>query len=190
MFQSGRFAEGINREATLEDMDGVVSPQSLENLLQWIYREKVSFASTEYPDVISEMLEFLRIADMCDVHGMEQVTADFLEDIFRKFEDCERPPNMILPQHITSTGLLPHEHPFRLAMAKCLMRHFVEDDDFPFLDELCQAPEFSTDVLKEVRNLLRDGKCTIRVDRFQDHVIREDFVYKDPLFEKHRKLRR
>lgn len=177
----GNFIEGIEGEGTLEEMDGVVSPRSLENLLEWIYREKISFASTEYQDVISEILEFLRLADMCDVHGMEQVTADYLEDMFRMFKYDDRPANIILPQHIAATGLLPDEHPFRLAMAKCLIRPFVEDYRFQFFDELSQLPEFSIDFLKLVRDMLRNGECRIKIARSYCGDS-ENFCYQDSLF--------
>ncbi|KAJ5280797.1 hypothetical protein N7478_006169 [Penicillium angulare] len=58
---------------TLEEIDGVVSPRSFEAFLEWLYRGRVSSDPPEDAgDKITRVLEFCRIVDMFDVHGMEE----------------------------------------------------------------------------------------------------------------------
>lgn len=155
MFQSGRFIKRIERKAQLEDMDGVVSERSLEMLLKWICRQRIVIVSETIPEKISEALELLRIADMCDVHGLEQALTDFVEDILRKACISER-EDMILPKHVLSSGLLPTAHPFSLMMAKSLATIYIADKEitFPFFDELSRCPGLSAEVTKQLAIML------------------------------------
>ena len=152
MFQGDRFIEGKEREATLEEMDGVVSTRSLQHLLEWVYMDRLSFTSEMPPDLLSEALEFLRIADMCDVHGMEKSTADFVSDLLTK--PSSEP--VILPQHIKSISLLPKRHPIRPIIAKKLANSFFHAQDFPYFDELSDCPSIGAEILKEARLVFRE----------------------------------
>lgn len=176
MFQENSFKEGIEKVAVLEEMEGVVSSRSLDSLLQWIYRDNASFESTELPDIISEMLEFLRMADMCDVHGMEKPVTRYILAALKKADFSQR-SKILLPHHISSTGRLPVGHPLRSVIAKAIMRPFFEEGDFPFFDELSQVPSLSGDFLKEVRAMIHHSHPVAKKIPFQILHVK----YQDPL---------
>lgn len=182
MFQDC-FIEGIEGEATLEEIDGVVSPRSLENLLQWIYREKIIFTSRTPQDQISEGLEFLRMADMCDTHGMEQVLADYMQNVVKDVVLRER-TNVILPQHIASTSLLPRNHPFRSVVAKALVLPLIENEEFSL--SLSDYPSICADILKEVRTICHAADATVDKGKWSRDVF---IIYEDPFKLSYQKVR-
>lgn len=61
MFSTGKFKEGLDQSATLEEMKDVVSIRSFEMLTQWIYTGHVIIGDLEPTDAISMCIEFARI---------------------------------------------------------------------------------------------------------------------------------
>jgi hypothetical protein len=80
MFE-GEYKEGHRRTAVLEDIEGVVSVQSLEAFLQWLYLRKIKFKITGPEHQISAMIELARFADMCIVMEMEAQSARQLKKL-------------------------------------------------------------------------------------------------------------
>ncbi|RJE19205.1 hypothetical protein PHISCL_08461 [Aspergillus sclerotialis] len=76
-----RFSEGKGLSATMEEIEGVVSVESFESLLQWLYLGRVTFAPKDPSEEISAVIEFARLADMCDVTGMEETMAQHIKEI-------------------------------------------------------------------------------------------------------------
>lgn len=60
-------SEAEKHTVTLEAMDGIVSDQSLEALLQWLYLKRVRFDCSDPQDQMSVIIELARLADMCEV---------------------------------------------------------------------------------------------------------------------------
>src|SRR5258708_7053666 len=71
MFE-GRFQEGKEQSVVLQEISGVVSGRSFEMLVQWLYVGRVKLSKLPPNEAITAIIEFLRLADMCQVTGMEQ----------------------------------------------------------------------------------------------------------------------
>jgi hypothetical protein len=80
MFE-GRFQEGEQQSTTLEEIEGVVSVQSFEMIIQWLYLGRVSFGEFTPEDAIAATVELLRFADMCGITGMEHDMVDRIKTI-------------------------------------------------------------------------------------------------------------
>ncbi|KAL4860661.1 hypothetical protein BDV12DRAFT_94060 [Aspergillus spectabilis] len=79
MFE-GNFAEA-KQVATLEEVEGVVSVRSLEALIQWLYLRRIQFDCEGPEDQISATIELVRLADMCNITGMESQMAQYIKAI-------------------------------------------------------------------------------------------------------------
>ena len=80
MFE-GPFKEGEKQSTTLEEINGVVTPRSLQMLIQWVCLGRVVFRECA-PDVaIATAIEFARLADMCHITGIEPFTAEHIKAI-------------------------------------------------------------------------------------------------------------
>ncbi|KAJ5937051.1 hypothetical protein N7466_003501 [Penicillium verhagenii] len=121
MFE-GKFQEGRQQTATLQEMSGVVSVRSFESLIQWLYLGIVKFDYNGPEDGISAAIELVRLADMCNITGMECSMAQHIKDILvanpeprrsSKNSDLHHSPNTycLTREHIISTTNLPVEHP-------------------------------------------------------------------------------
>jgi hypothetical protein len=65
----------------LEEINGVVTPQSFEILVQWVCLGRVVFRECA-PDVaITTAIEFARLADVCRITGMESLMAEHIKTI-------------------------------------------------------------------------------------------------------------
>jgi len=83
MFE-GNFKEGEEQLAVLEEEEDVVSARSFSMLVQWLVLGRVIFPI--FPQLspeenIASTIEFVRLADMCQVKGMENVMADHIKFI-------------------------------------------------------------------------------------------------------------
>jgi hypothetical protein len=75
MFE-GDFSKGEEQTATLNEIDGVVSIQSFQMLTQWLYTGNVTLGRMQPKKAITAIIEFLRLADMCQITGMEEDMVD------------------------------------------------------------------------------------------------------------------
>ncbi|KAJ5632447.1 hypothetical protein N7490_008786 [Penicillium lividum] len=177
----GEFNEAKSDAIVIEKTKGVVSERSFNALLQWLYIEKVIFTSKKPSDQISEILEFVRFADMCHVTGLEAQMADLITNTLRAFEKTL--PDMadnyyfdtILLEHIQSVNMLPAGHAVRRAIARASVRSFLTDDHnkyFKFTNDISRVPNFAADLLQEVQ-------CMLKTSRFQ----RNCFSFNDPINE-------
>ncbi|TVY33030.1 hypothetical protein LSUB1_G008053 [Lachnellula subtilissima] len=83
MFPAGHFKEGAENAAVLEEIEGVITPRSFQALVQWLYRGRVAFPASLLPmEEISEILEFVRLADMTGVTGIDDAMSERLRLIF------------------------------------------------------------------------------------------------------------
>ena len=73
---NGNFREGKELSTTLKEEDGVVSKQSFELLIQWMYLGQVIFGDMDPGDQVTAAIEFSRMADLCGITGMEDLMAE------------------------------------------------------------------------------------------------------------------
>ena len=78
---AGGFSEGKEHLAILEEIEGVVSVASVEYLLQWLHPGRVQFDLENPSDRVSAAIEFARLADMCDIGGIDEVMAQLIKEV-------------------------------------------------------------------------------------------------------------
>ena len=159
MFQ-GDFKEGAEQSSKLEEVDGVVSPQSFEMLVQWMVLGRIVFKNPPATDAITSYIELARLADMCDVTGLESIVAEQIKVVIVADAALHHPlfsrdhnanAYSITKQHVESAVLLPDDHPVRGVLAMALVEGFVMVDDYPFRKEIREIPTFAVDFLAAVK---------------------------------------
>lgn len=137
--------EGQQQTVTLEEMEGVVSVRGLEALLQWLYLRRVKFDLKDPGDQISTAMELVRLADMCNMTGMESQMARYIKDILisnpnpqpSDLEGRHLDTNTycLTPQHIISATFLPREHSVRRILAAASVEGYLRDENHKFAQE-------------------------------------------------------
>jgi len=150
----------------LAEIDGIISPRSFEILVQWLYLGRVLFRESTPKECITIAIEFVRLADMCGVTGMETQMAEYIKAIimanpvpkaseFEQDRDPDTNNYYLAPQHIISAALLPSGHPVRKVLAVAAVEGYVRRDRHKFLDEIREAPDFAVDLLMEIKEALK-----------------------------------
>jgi hypothetical protein len=150
----------------LEEIDGAVSVRSFELLTQWLYLGRVNFGELEAEEKVTAIIEFVRIADMCGVAGMESMMAKSIKSVIManpappaEGRRVSRYPDTnaycLTPRHIISAAYLPDGHPVRDILATAAVEGFLLCDDHKFLRESREVPNFSADLLKAVKATLK-----------------------------------
>ena len=147
---------------TLEEIDGVVSTRSFQMLVQWLYLGRVLFSNSAPEEAITATLEFARIADMCGVTGMESMLAEHIKEVIIAnpkpngyHGDSDRYTHYLTSQHIISAASLPQGHPVRSLFATAAVQGYLQHDNYKFLRESQEVPNFSADLLAAVKANLR-----------------------------------
>jgi hypothetical protein len=152
----------------VEEIDGVVSTQSFQMLVQWVCLGRVVFGESAPEEAITTAIEFTRLADMCGVAGMESLIAEHIKAIilanpapknsmFEKWRTPDTNTYCLTSQHIISAVHLPEWHPVRGILAAAAVEGYLrqEQDNYKFLRETSEVPDFSVDLLKAVRATLK-----------------------------------
>jgi hypothetical protein len=140
----GSFREGQSQVLSLTEMNGVISTQSFEMLIQWLYLGQICFGNLSGPKIgrqkITCIMEFLRMADMCGVTGMEAAMADQIRSIIMNtpLEFRSDPPNNghmphITPQHTRTALFLPSHHPVRHLVVNEAIEEYIRTDRRGFI---------------------------------------------------------
>ncbi|PQE15064.1 BTB POZ fold protein [Rutstroemia sp. NJR-2017a BVV2] len=162
----GAFREGQDQSTTLVEEEGVVSQRSFEMLVQWLYIGRIRFGEPTPTECITAIMEFVRLADMCEVTGMETQMAEHIKNIILANPPPEdksiskgRHPDTntfcIVGQHITSANLLPRGHPVRKILVIAAVEGYIRRNKHKFLKEICVSPDFAVDLLLEVKETLK-----------------------------------
>ncbi|KAJ5586942.1 uncharacterized protein N7459_002707 [Penicillium hispanicum] len=194
LFEGG-FSEAQTQSATLEEIPGVVSVRSLGMLLQWLYTGQFHFDAelVSEEDEISAMIEFVRLADMCNVSGMETTVANKIKEniadwstSYLRFDgelygEPEMNTKNLTDQHIISALHLPKKHPVRRLLAEASVEGYLRFDSWKFEDLAEDHPDYAADLLRHVKQTLnsifRGNKEKNRDDRrvyFRDPVTKVD----------------
>ncbi|TVY43738.1 hypothetical protein LCER1_G008780 [Lachnellula cervina] len=172
MFE-GKFREGEEQSATLEELEGVVSVRSFETLLQYLFLGKIVHPGEAKREEIGHVIEFMRFADMCGVTGVEEVMSTRLKDIIVKVcpyynwdaqqsSETENPTGVTV-ENISAAANLPSGNLVRRVLAETAVRDFFQGNMVDFWKETCQAiPSFGLDLLEATR----DTMATVRHDRY------------------------
>ncbi|KAL9105636.1 MAG: hypothetical protein Q9227_009215, partial [Pyrenula ochraceoflavens] len=157
-FESG-FQEGKEQSTTLEEVDGVVSTRSFQMLVQWLYRGRVVLGDMTPTDSISAIIEFVRIADMFGVTGMESIMAEQIKTTLlassKSFLGGGNSNTQCLESsHIVSAASLPEGHPVRRVLASAVAGEMLRTDKHKFAKEAKEVGAFAADLLEAVMDTL------------------------------------
>ncbi|KAH6717800.1 hypothetical protein BKA61DRAFT_653312 [Leptodontidium sp. MPI-SDFR-AT-0119] len=160
----GGFQEEQDQSTTLTEEEGVVSKRSFEILIQWLYLGRVLFNESTPTENITAAIEFVRLADMCGVTGMEIVMAEHIKAILlanpapegiQGRRDVNTNTYCLMGQHMTSAFLLPDGHPVRKVLAIAAVEGYIRLNHYKFLKEIRTSPNFAVDLLLEVKETLK-----------------------------------
>lgn len=124
----GNFRESQEETATLQEMDGVVSIQSIEALLQWLYLRTIHFdIDNEFHE--RHIVAALELARLAEMYGFTEIESQITRYIKSRFAKCGYRHN----KYPTSRAVLPDTdtwilgtflrdgHPVRRIMAQALV---------------------------------------------------------------------
>ncbi|KAJ6190742.1 hypothetical protein N7519_000763 [Penicillium mononematosum] len=163
----GNFRESQEETATLQEMEGVVSIQSIEALIQWLYLRTINFdIDTRFHELhIVAAVELARLAEMYGITKIEPQLAQYVKGRFAKCgyrHKKIRIGRAVLPDTddwILGT-FLRDGHPVRWIMAQALVFWYLrnENEEYPGFDVAQGCPKFGVDLLHEVRLALNTLK--------------------------------
>lgn len=167
MFEGGKFKEGEDSVTLqpVEDEDPVVTAGSVEMLIQWLYLAKVAFPELKHEDEITLALEFVRLADMVEVSGIESLVTEHIKSIMVKrhnklntftntYEDPGTNMTYVTLQHIKSARKLPDGHAVKELFTVAAVEGYLLYKTFKLQDHVLELPGYSTDLLLEVKKVL------------------------------------
>ncbi|GKZ67641.1 hypothetical protein AnigIFM50267_002127 [Aspergillus niger] len=163
MFESG-YKESHEQAVTMHEIEGVVTERSLEMLLQWLYLGRLHFQSSSPEECITVYIELARLADMCNITGMEQILANKIKTIItssiphNSLSSVGGEDSKILyltPDHIEWASMLLKGHPVRSLIAEASAGAFILMENFKFADELREIPNYTGDLLDELKSLIK-----------------------------------
>ena len=156
------FKEGKQQSAVLEVVEGVVTVRSFEALVQWIYFGSFKFAVPDPVDHLSAIIEFARLADMCNMTGMRTQLAKGMKEIIlaspkpapgESYVDVNT--QHLTTQHSCSVATLPTKHPVRRMVAAASVEGYLRNEKYKFADEIQKYPTFAADLLEITRMVLK-----------------------------------
>jgi hypothetical protein len=158
MFNGG-FKEGKEDIAKLDEIEGVVSVRSFELLIQCIYTGRVIVEKTTLAEEIEAIVEFARLADFCQVEGMEKLLAERIKALIGTEIDLtwnwDRSPDnnttYITSRAILSASFLPDDHAVRNILAAASVEGYLRSNEHKFDKETRSIHNFAADLLKEVK---------------------------------------
>jgi hypothetical protein len=155
----------------LTEEEGVVSIQSLEMLMQWLYHGRIGFGTLAPEETITAAIEFVRFADMCGVTGMESLIAEHVRTVIKANRDRRANGDLFTTDHIIAASHLPDRHPVRSMLAKAAVVDYFryDNDDINFLKLSREVPNFAIDLLDAIKFTVKLGG--------------RDNTYKDPINE-------
>ncbi|KAJ5938205.1 hypothetical protein N7454_004547 [Penicillium verhagenii] len=187
MFE-GKFKEGVQQTAILEEVKGIVSVQSLEALLQWLYLGKIKFDLDEPAHHIAATIELARFADMCNISALENQIGQYLKDFlaanpcheYYGDQDYAVETYFLTSRHIILATFLPEGHSIRRILAAATLIGYLLVENFEFAEEAREYPNYGFDLLQEVGLALKGMRLGGN----------EGFSYEDPITGKHRTIRK
>lgn len=158
----------------LEEEEDIVSTRSFELLVQWIYVGRVIFNELPPEEAITATIEFVRLADMCKVTGMESLMAERIKALIvgepRLTKARKKKPDTnihcLTSKHIISGVLLAKGHPVRSILASAAVRGYLARDDY--LSEALEVPDFAVDLLQKMQAAIKSFESTGSGVTFQD----------------------
>ena len=134
-------------------------------------------------EAITAVIEFLRLADMCSVIGMERQMVEHIKAIILKNSDKDHygsATGCITTKHIVSASCLPDGHLLRNLFATASIEGYFRRGEFKFEKEAEEVLGFAGDLHTAVRATIK----TIKRNYNNSYIIE----FKDPLREEYLSL--
>jgi hypothetical protein len=168
----GDFKEGQENSAHLDLFEGVLSIRSFELLIQWMYVGRVIVAKLSPSEQIEALVEFARLADFCQVQGVEELMAERIKAVilahpapkthcFEHFRHPDTNTYRITSRAVLWASGLAKGHAVRKMLATTAVEGFLRgiEHKHKFFEETQEIPSFGADVLNAVESCL----STLRV---------------------------
>lgn len=157
-------------------MKGVVSARSFETLIQYLFTGNIKQKSDTTPEGIGHIIEFMRLADMCGVTGMEEIMAQRLKTIIRNHSSyyqlngwCHSNPGpqnlaseshdkslVVKIEHINGAAGLPCESLIRRVLAQTAVHDFFHCTRTQFWKDISrEIPSFACDLMEASQEAMR-----------------------------------
>ena len=174
----GEFIEGKEERITLQEETGVVSDRSFRCMVQWLLIGQINFGHVSPEQGATDAVEFARLADMLEVFGMENLTAQRIESIIKSEQEISEalpsPINRntlhIHHEHIVSGIRLPGGHPVRRALTRATVEGLLQSESHKFAEQIEHHTDFALDVLRELQATLESFTCDKRRIYFEDPI--------------------
>jgi hypothetical protein len=175
----GKSSESKKETAMLEDIEGVVSEQSLAAFIQWLYTRTVTLNVDFHKDpagYVAAVIEFARLAEMLGVNGVGDQMAQRIKEIMLSNPYPIPKPGrratyrhiyMVSSKHLLSPEHLPKRHPVRRMIAQASVDSFLRSTNYKFANGEHDCPKFATDLLVEVGEALNNLKYDMKPTDFQ-----------------------
>ena len=162
MFE-GNFKEADGNSATLKEIDGVLSTQSFEMLVQWVCLGRIEYGDTSPTDALTLSIEFARLTDMYMITGANHLMAERMKTIILADAKLHKYDHdyggvfgtnvlCVKTHHIVSAASLPRGHPVREVLAMAMVEgFFTMQDERPF-EETEEIPGFAADLLSAIKS--------------------------------------
>jgi hypothetical protein len=148
--------------------------------VQWIYLRRIQFDCEGPEDQISAAIELVRLADMCNITGMESQMARYIKDVLV----CNPDPRCdgsflrhidtntycLTRQHIIWATFLPPGHLVSRILAAASVEGYLRDENYKFVQETHEYPTFGADLLQEVKSTLNRIESATRKTTFEDPI--------------------
>ncbi|KAJ5466443.1 hypothetical protein N7530_010230 [Penicillium desertorum] len=168
MFEGG-FREAQQQTVDLEEMEDVVSKQSLEALFQWLYLGFIGFGIHYDPgERIEAAIELARLADKYDITRLESQTAQYIKETIianqlpadsQEWVPLDSNTHLLGEEDIISATLLRDGHPVRHLLAAASVRGYLQSEKHELAKTARETPKFAADLLHEVRLALNGVKA-------------------------------
>jgi hypothetical protein len=159
----GAFLEGKEDIANLDELEGVVSVRSFKLLIQWLYVGRVIAGKATPGEEIETMVEFARLADFCQVDGLEELVAERIKALILEnpaprdysFAESRHPDTntyCITSQAILWGSFLPDDHAVRKILAMAVVEGYLRSSKkHKFAKEAREVLNFANDVMDAVK---------------------------------------
>jgi hypothetical protein len=111
-------------------------------------------------DSVSTVVEFVRIADWCDVTGMESIMAEQVKAIILAnpapiSADLDSNTYCLNSSYIISAANLPDGHPVRRVLGVAAAGAFFQEDNHMSSKEVREVASFISDLLEAIGDTLK-----------------------------------
>lgn len=155
----------------LEKVNRVIIIRSFQILVQQLYSYRVVFSDFLLEEIIILILEFVTLANICEVTSMKSLIAKQVKGLI--LANTSINGYYISLQHITSIISLPQEYLVRSVFTTTIVKEFFHYNNSQFINIVKEDLYFSTNLLKVIKATFKSFTHTKHGITFKDPLNRE-----------------